>query len=309
MTKIIRNFNNIKLNDKKSIVTIGSFDGVHLGHQQILNKLKKISQNKNLISYVIFFEPLPKEFFLKEQAPKRISSLRDKILNISKMGIDNIICIKFNKKLINTTADNFIKEFLMKKLNIAHIIIGDDFKFGKNRQGDFNLLEKFSHQFNFKVDKVSTFTHHDKRISSSYIRECIESHNLDIVKNLIGSNLIINSRVIHGNKNGRKIGFPTANIKLQKNSILKGVYLTKVEIDNKKYFGITNAGTRPTIDGKNNLLETFIFDFNDYIYNKHIKVEVLKFIRAEKKFSSFIALKEQIFIDVNKAKQLIKSIK
>ncbi|TDT70708.1 FMN adenylyltransferase /riboflavin kinase [Allofrancisella inopinata] len=290
---------------QNTAVAIGAFDGIHLGHQTVINKLLSISYLNILVPFVFFFEPLPKEFFRKEKLPTRIYDFRNKIININHAGIKNIICQKFNEQFANIDAEEFVTEYLVKKLKIKHIIIGDDFKFGKNRKGDYNLLEQLSKKYDFQVDKISTLTLNNQRISSSQIRTAIENHKLENAAKLLGKPLRINSRVIHGQKNGRKIGFHTANQKLLKNSVLKGVYLTKIYIDDEVFYGVSNAGTRPTVDGKNNLLETHIFNFNREIYKKHITVEILEFIRAEKKFNSFDELKDQIAKDIQAAKRLI----
>ena len=302
--KIIRHLEHIST-DKNSIVTIGAFDGVHLGHQAVISKLKQIAKDKNLTPYVIFFEPLPKEYFLKEQKLERIQNLRDKIISIRDTGIDNIVCLRFDKKLINIEAEEFIENYLVNKLKIKHIIVGDDFRFGKNRKGDFNLLQEFSKTHSFNIDKLSTMNIDNKRISSSLVRQAFQEHQLDSIRNFTNRKINITGRVIHGQKNGRKIGFNTANLKLPKNSVLKGVYFTKTTIDGNDYYGVTNAGTRPTVCGKHNLLETHLFDFNQDIYQKHICVEILDFIRPEIKFSNFEALVKQIKKDVEIAKNLI----
>jgi len=288
-------------------IAIGSFDGVHLGHQAIIAELKKISKNNNLEPYIFFFEPLPKEFFMKENAPLRVYDFRNKVLNIEKNGIENIICQKFNQKFANITAEDFV-DFLTKMLNVKHIIIGDDFKFGKARKGDYELLKRLSVENDFTVDKVSTLSLDNHRVSSTDIRKAFANHDLVTVSELLGQSYQINGRVIHGQQNGRKIGFHTANLKLLKSSVLKGVFFTKTYIDGKSYYGVTNAGTRPTVDGKNNLLETHLFDFSDDIYGKHITVEILKFIRAEKKFASFDELKEQIAKDIKTAKIMVAEL-
>jgi riboflavin kinase/FMN adenylyltransferase len=303
--KIIRHLNRFST-ENNSIITIGAFDGVHLGHQAVILKLKEIAKVKNLIPYVIFFEPLPKEYFQKEKAPNRVSSLRDKIITLRKYGIENIICIRFNEKFTNIEATDFIEKYLVSTLKTKHIIIGDDFKFGKARKGDFDLLQEYSTNHDFAVAKLSTLNIENHRISSSLVRNAFKEHDLPKVRQLTNRQIVVTGRVIHGQKNGRKIGFNTANLKLPKNSVLKGVYLTKVTIDSKSYFGVTNAGTRPTVCGKHNLLETHIFDFNQDIYQKHICVEMLEFIRPEKKFDSFDELKSQIAKDITTAKNLIK---
>lgn len=301
--KIITDINKYIPSSPKAIA-IGSFDGVHLGHQAIITELKKISQINNLEPYIFFFEPLPKEFFMQDNAPLRIYNFRNKALNIKKTGINNIICQKFNQRFANIDAEYFI-DFLIEKLNVKHIIVGDDFRFGKARKGDYELLKKLSTKSDFSVDKVSTLNLDNHRVSSTDIRQAFANHDLKTITELLGHSYQVNGRVIYGQQNGRKMGFHTANLKLLKNSVLKGVFLTKVYIGNKSFYGVTNAGTRPTVDGKNNLLETHIFDFSDNIYGKHITVEILSFIRAEKKFASFDELKEQIAKDIEVAKKLI----
>ncbi|AJC49490.1 bifunctional riboflavin kinase/FAD synthetase [Allofrancisella guangzhouensis] len=292
---------------KNTAIAIGAFDGVHLGHQAVINKLLSISYLSNLVPYIFFFEPLPKEFFRKDKPPTRIYDLRNKIININHAGIKNIICQKFDERFANIDAKEFVIEYLIKKLKTKHIIVGDDFRFGKDRKGNYELLEQLSKSYDFQVDKISTLNLNNQRVSSSQIRTAIEKHHLKDAEELLGKRISINSRVIHGQKNGRKIGFHTTNQRLLKNSVLKGVYLTKIYIDDEIFYGVSNAGTRPTIDGKNNLLETHIFDFNKEIYKKHITVEVLKFIRAEKKFNSFDELKDQITKDIQTAKRLIST--
>lgn len=305
--KIITNLNKTKDSLPKAIA-IGSFDGIHLGHQAIVKKLLTIAKENNLVPYILFFEPLPKEFFSKERAPLRIYDFRNKVINLHKLGVEYIICQKFNTKFANITAKEFIEEFLVKKLNTKHIIVGDDFKFGKNRGGDYELLNQYSQTHDFSVDKVSTLNLDNHRISSSDIRQAITNHDLAEANKLLGESLKINSRIIHGKKNGRKIGFNTTNQKLPKNSALKGVYLTRIFIDDEIFYGVTNAGTRPTIDGKNNLLETHIFNFNRDIYGKHITTEIVSFIRTEIKFNSFEELKSQIFKDIQTAKKIITTL-
>lgn len=304
--KITTHFKKMKT-ESPTAIAIGSFDGVHLGHQAIIKKLRSIASQNNLIPFVLFFEPLPKEFFIGDKAPSRIYDFRNKILNIQKVGIENVICQKFNQKFASIEAESFI-DFLTQKLNVKHIIIGDDFKFGKNRKGDFNLLKTLETEKDFTVDRVSTLNLDNHRVSSTDIRKAFKSQDINKIVELLGDSYKLNGRVIHGQQNGRKIGFHTANLKLPKNSVLKGVFLTRVTIDNQIYYGVTNAGTRPTVDGNNNLLETHIFDFNKDIYNKHITVEIISFIRSEKKFSSFAELKEQITKDTQIAKKMITSL-
>lgn len=304
--KIIRYLKNFSTKNK-SVITIGSFDGVHLGHRSLLIKAMQIAKKNKLTPYVLFFEPIPKEYFITNQAPGRIYDIRNKIINLKKIGIKNIICLRFNSRFANILAEDFIRDFLVSKLKAKHIIIGNDFKFGRKRLGNYDMLRNLSKIYNFKVEKVLDFNVANMKVSSTKIRKALNDKNLTKATNLLGNTIKLNGRVIQGQKNGRKIGFHTANLRLSKNSIIRGVYFTRVYIDNEIYYGITNAGTRPTIDGKNHMLETHVFDFNREIYSQHITIEILNFIRDEKKFHSVEELKNQIQQDITIAKKLMYS--
>ncbi|TNF66397.1 MAG: bifunctional riboflavin kinase/FAD synthetase [Gammaproteobacteria bacterium] len=286
---------------KPTAVTIGSFDGIHKGHQFVLQNLNKIAQSNNLTPIVICFEPQPKEFFLKDKAPKRLTALRDRIQLIKRSGIDTILVLRFNEQLKNLTAKAFIETILVQGVNVKHILIGDDFRFGKNQQGDIQLLESIADAYNYTVDKLESFLYQDKRISSSIIRQLIKDGNFTDAKHYLGYSYRITGKIIHGDKNGRKLGFATINIPLKQAMAVAGVYVVKVSIDDKSYFGVANVGIRPTVKGLKRLLEVHIFNFNRSVYHKVAQIEFLHWLRNEVKFASLDDLKTQIALDTQQA--------
>lgn len=287
----------------KTAVTIGTFDGVHKGHQLILKQLKKYAKVHNLRPVVILFEPQPKEYFLKEKAPKRLSNLGDKIKLIQNYGIEIILCLQFNKYLKHLSALDFIKEILIDGLNAKYILIGDDFRFGYKQQGDFQLLEQYAKTYQYKIEKAPTFSYEEKRISSSEIRKLILAGNFKKAAQLLGHPYRLSGKIARGNQRGRTIDFPTINIQLKNNMAVSGVYVVEIKLNNKIHNGVANVGRRPTVDGITRLLEVFIFDFNQDVYNNHAEIVFLHWLRNEVKFESFEKLKQQIKLDVDNAKQ------
>ncbi len=306
--KIIRGLHNLKnfqiKNSGPSVVTIGAFDGMHLGHQEVINSLKKYPGKK----VVIMFEPvLPKEFFSKSPIP-RLSRLRDKLIFLDQLGIDAVLAIKFNQRFSEISPDDFIKNILISGLNTRFLIIGDDFRFGFKRAGDFELLKS---QTCFQTFSTLTFVKDNKRVASSWVRELVMAGDFEGVKNLLGRPYSLSGKVGHGDKKGRVLGFPTLNIFLKKPMAVSGVYLVKVVgIENKIFYGVANIGIRPTLtQGLKRLLEIYLFlgqeepELNAYGLN--ISVEFIQKIRDEKKFESLEGLKTQIFQDVCRAKLLL----
>lgn len=291
---------------QKTIVTIGAFDGLHQGHQTLLQQVAQIAKQSQWSSAVICFEPQPKEFFLGDLAPPRISLFRDKMLAFKAMPIDYVFSLKFDAKMAILSAEDFVLHYLIKLLNVAHVVIGDDFRFGKDRCGDFQLLKTMGDQYGFKVSQMSTLLNHDQRVSSSMIRQQLENGAFVNANKLIGRSYTINARVKHGAKNGRKIGFPTLNMSIPREIALKGVYIVSTEISGETYYGIANIGVRPTLCGEQRLLETHLFNFNQEIYGSHLEISFLYKIRSEKKFASFDALANQIKLDKDFAIQWLE---
>jgi riboflavin kinase/FMN adenylyltransferase len=290
--KIIRNTN---LEQLPCVVTIGNFDGVHLGHQALLTEVKKRAHDLKLESAVITFEPNPKDYFSQNKPQTRISSLREKIELFNEIKIDRVHIIKFNQEFSKVTANEFIS-VLIKQLKVKEIVVGEDFCFGRGREGDIKQLSASSMKLNIKNKILMD----GKRISSTLIRNLLANDKLDQANKYIGRPYSISGKVVHGEKRGRKIGFPTANIHMRHNRPpLKGVFAVKFQ----NHFGVANLGIRPSIKGEKKLqLEVHLLNFSSDLYGQHVSVIFLKKLRDEKKFKSLDELKEQIKLDVIKAK-------
>lgn len=300
--KFIYGINNVNLS-KGCVLTIGNFDGVHLGHKYLLNILCKEGYNRKLPVIVILFEPHPVEFFTN-QSIYRITCLRRKLYYLSKAGIDLVICMHFNKYLSSNTPEMFMN-LLVNKLSLKFLIIGKDFRFGYNRTGDFISLKEFGIKYGFKVVKIKNFYIKKNKVSSSLIRKLLLQDKLKEAQYFLGRPFYIFGKVIYGNAFGRKIGFPTANISLNKYTPpIKGIYAVFVyEEKNKiKLPGIANIGIRPTLLGEKVQCEVHIFNICINLYGKYIYVEIIKKIRKEEKFSSVYILKKQIIQDIKIAK-------
>ena len=309
---LIRGLKNLSLfnerfEKEKLVVTIGNFDGLHLGHKKIIHKMKDVASSSNSKTMVIFTEPHAKEFFsfnkdITEQ-PTRISPWRDKFKRLENESVDYAFFLKFNISLQTMVPEVFIKEVL-DSLNISHLLIGDDFRFGQDRKGDYTLLQKWSDSKGIKLSKLPTFSIEKRRVSSSWIRETLSKGDFEMTKDLLGRPYSFEGKVVPGNRLGRTIGFPTANIWLPKNNLpIKGVFSVKIRLDMSELNGIANIGIRPTVGGTSPVLEVNIFDFKKDIYGKRLKVQFVKKIRDEKKFDGLEELKTQIAKDVKTAQE------
>lgn len=294
-------------------LTIGNFDGVHLGHQQILARLQQQARALNVPSVVMLFEPQPKEFFAKkvqnQTAPARLMRLRDKLHCFQQTDVDYVLCVQFNQAFSALSPEDFIQQLLVEKLNVKYLSVGDDFHFGAKRAGNFATLQAAGTQFGFLVENSHSHKLGAERISSSFIRNALASDDLALVEKLLGKPYSIRGRIAHGNKLGRTIGFPTANIMLNRLvTPLQGVYAVSVETPQGKFNGIANVGNRPTINGTKPLLEVHIFDFYGDLYGKAVAVDFLHKVRNETKFESFDALKLQIEKDVAEVKAYFQTV-
>lgn len=306
--KLIRNTVAQQQNPKGCVATIGNFDGIHLGHQKIINHLKEKSKALNLPLTVISFEPLPAEYFMPEP-PTRIYPLRDKLRLLAKLGVDNCLCLRFNSTLANMQPQSFIDSILSQYLNVKYLAVGDDFRFGHKRKGDFALLKSAGKHADMQVIDTATVKTSGERVSSTRIRNSLKKGDLATSNKLLGHKYQLSGRIRHGDKRGRTIGFPTLNMKLPENiALARGVYAVKVHgLADVVLNGVANLGSRPTVNGDENRLETYLFDFNKEVYGSYVCVELLEFIRAEKRFDSFESLKLQIEKDSNKAKLICSS--
>ena len=297
---ITSNFNIPSVN-----LAIGNFDGIHIGHQKIIQKLVNESNKMNVQSAILDFNPHPRQFFTKNYDDFNVVDEKTKIELLDQLNVDYYITLKFDSALASLSASEFIENFLSKKLKINNLTVGYDFKFGKDRQGDVNLLKKLSSKYNYNILIINPVLDPSTSeiYSSSLVRKNIKDGNFERVSSLLGRNWIMQGTVVRGDKRASKINFPTANI-IPSNLIKpkKGVYVVKVQYINKYINGIANFGVRPTIDGKKLLLEVHLFDFNQDIYGKELTVEFLTFIRDEKKFNNFTLLTEQIQKDIQLAK-------
>ncbi|QOL25780.1 bifunctional riboflavin kinase/FAD synthetase [Thalassotalea sp. LPB0316] len=307
--QLIRGINNIQPEDHGCVLTIGNFDGVHLGHQRVIEALIEKAKQHNAVPTVMVFEPQPQELFAGDKAPARLTRLRDKYRYLAELGVERLMCVSFSKAFASQTAQTFIEELLVKRLGVKHLIIGDDFRFGKQRQGDFNMLKVYGERLGFSVTDTASFKLEDCRISSTAIRQALEQDHLAEAARMLGRDYAISGKVFHGEKNGRKFGFPTANVSLKRRvSPVSGVYAVRVKHNEQEYFGVANIGCRPTLAGVRQQLEVHIFDFNQMIYGQHIEVIMLKKLRAERKFDSLDALTQQIKIDSEQAKDFVSAL-
>jgi len=304
--KIYNNLN-IKNHHKNSVIAIGNFDGIHLGHQKVILQAKQKAKKNKLPLGLITFEPVPAMFFNSKIKNHRINSLAQKKIQLEKFKIDFLIIIKFNKLFSLLNAEQFIKRIIYNRIKSKYVFVSKNFRFGRKRQGNINTLKKFENIFGFKTIITSPLRDSKKTISSSLIRKKISLGKIKEANKLLSRPWCVKGKVIKGKRRGRKIGFPTCNIKLRNYIMPKlGVYSVIVETNYFKKQGIANIGYRPTFNGQNLLLEVNIFGINKNLYNKEVNVNFIKFIRSEKKFKGLEQLKKQIKIDIIQAKKNVQ---
>lgn len=296
----------IKPHHRGCVATIGSFDGVHLGHQAILARLLSVAQERGLPAVAILFEPQPLEYF-KQQPPARLMRLREKVEALFAAGAQRVVCLKFDNHLRGLTGQEFIEQVLVDKLAVGHLEIGDDFRFGCGRSGDFALLEQAGKQHQFTVTKANTLVMGTERVSSTRIRHLLEQDQLEAAADLLGAPYSMTGRVVYGKQLGRSIGVPTANVALGRHRRpLTGVYAVEATHRNggQRQFGVANVGTRPTVDGgAKPVLEVHLFDFDGDLYGECLQVTFKAKLRNEQKFETLEQLKDQIQNDIEHSKQ------
>jgi riboflavin kinase/FMN adenylyltransferase len=305
--RLIRGLNHLEPFPDGCVLTIGNFDGLHLGHQQVIDKLADKGRQLNLPTVAMVFEPQPLEYFLADHAPSRLTRLREKAIQFAKSPIDALLVLPFNRKLADYDAEQFISEILVKHLKVKHLVIGDDFHFGKARRGNFAMLQSKGLEFGFSVENSVSFELSGLRISSTLIRDALGDGQLAEAKRMLGRDYSVCGRVAHGDKRGRQLGFPTANIEmLRRNTPMVGVFaVTMTGLDDKTYQGVANLGNRPTFDGgAKAVLETHLFNFSGDIYGRYVEVHFKAKIRDEIRFANFEALQAQIKLDVQAAQQI-----
>jgi riboflavin kinase/FMN adenylyltransferase len=286
-------------------LTIGNFDGVHRGHQAMLGRLKQAAQALGVPACVLTFEPHPREFFTPDQAPARLTSLREKLELLAGFGVDRVYILRFGRQLAQLGADEFIDRILRQGLDARWVQVGDDFRFGAKRAGDFSLLQQAGERYGFQVEAMHSVTVDGVRVSSTAVREALARGDLTRATHFLGRPYFISGRVVHGDKTGRKLGYPTANIQMKHNKPpLSGIFAVELHgLGAKPWPGAASLGVRPTVkqNGKPTL-EVHLFGFSGEIYGRHVRVDFLHKLRDEMKFANLEALTAQIAADVEQAK-------
>ncbi len=302
--ELIRGEHNLRPRHRGCVATIGNFDGVHLGHQTVLGQLAEKAAELDVPTTVIAFEPLPREYFAGGRAPGRLTRLREKLQALRRFSVDRVLVLRFDRRLAEMPAEGFIERILVEGLGVRHLVVGDDFRFGRGREGDFHTLREAGRRHGFTVAHMLTFDIDGVRVSSTRVREALAAGDLETAARLLGRPYRMSGRVAHGDKRGRAIGFPTANIRLaRKVSPLQGVFAVELYgLEDEPLPGVANVGTRPTVDGTEARLEVHLLDFDRDIYGRHVHVEFLRKIREERRFESLEALIRQIRRDVEAAR-------
>ena len=301
------NFTNYN-NSNATIVTIGTFDGVHIGHQKIIKRLVDIAHKKHLNSVVLTFFPHPRMVLQNNNDIKLLNTIEERETILSDLGLDYLVVKTFTKKFANLSAEEFVKNILVDKLNAKHIIIGYDHRFGKGRSANIDDLKSFGKQYDFEVEEISVQDIEDVSVSSTKIRIALNDGDILTANTYLGYSFYITGKVVKGKGLGRKIGFPTANIEIAEDYKLipkNGVYVIKTSIENKLVYGMMNIGMNPTVNGTKKTIESHFFNFNNDIYNQTLKIEFVARLRDEQKFESVELLKKQLKLDEKNAKVFI----
>ncbi len=311
--QLLRGLHNPGLGEKGCVATIGNFDGVHRGHQAIIERVIHRANEFSVPALVIVFEPQPLEFFNQDAAPPRLMTFREKFGALAEFDLDYVFCLKFDASLAGLSAEAFVERVLVEHLHIRHLVVGDDFRFGDDRAGDFALLESLGQCFTYSVENTPTCTDGaegaDARISSTRIRACLEAGQLPAAASLLGRPYRMTGKVVHGEKLGRQLGFPTANVNLNRIKLpMTGVFVVKVKReDGSELDGVANLGVKPSVGRFKPNLEVYVLNFDDDLYGEAIEVEFRHQLRDEQRFDGLDALKRQIAVDVEAARQYLAS--
>ena len=302
--QLVRGLHNLRPQHRGCVATIGNFDGVHRGHQAILARLRERAVELAVPSCVVIFEPQPREYFAPDAAPARLARLRDKLALLEAEGIDQVLCLAFNQRLSKLSASEFVDTILIDGLGVKHLEVGDDFRFGCDRAGDFDFLTQAGSLQGFTVEAAQTVEMNGIRVSSTQVRKALAAAKFDLAERLLGRPFQICGRILHGQKLARQLGWPTANVQLKRRKVpLAGVYLASALIDGKPWPGVANIGVRPTVagDGRPHL-EIHLLDFAGDLYDRRLTVVFHQKLRDEQRFASLEALKSAIDADVAAAR-------
>ena len=302
--ELIRGLHNLTARHRGCAATIGTFDGLHLGHQSVLGQLSERADELGLATVVIVFEPQPQEYFAPDEAPPRLTRFREKMKALHRFAVDRVLCLRFDLGLASLEAEDFIQRIRIDGLDVKYLVVGDDFRYGRGRKGTFASLEEAGRASGFPVVNMHTFSAGGERISSTRIRQALASGDLDTAESLLGRPYRMCGRVAYGDQRGRTIGYPTANIYLHRKAApVDGVFAVELfGVEGEPLAGVANVGTRPTVDGTRSLLEVYLFDFDRDIYGRYVDVNFLHKLRPERRFESFDLLRQQIDRDVEEAR-------
>ncbi|MDH4276154.1 MAG: bifunctional riboflavin kinase/FAD synthetase [Gammaproteobacteria bacterium] len=306
--EIIRGIHNLRARHQGCVATIGNFDGVHRGHQAVLRLTRERAREHGAPSTVILFEPQPLEFFAAENAPARLHRLREKLECLESLGLERVLCLRFNRALADMEAAHFVQRVLVQGLGVRHLIVGDDFHFGHRRQGNFALLQTIGAQVGFAVEATPSLTLDEHRVSSTAIRDALQVGDLDAAARLLGRPYRIGGHVVRGDQRGRTLGFPTANVLLKRRVVpVRGVFAVRVHcLGPTSLPAMANIGNRPTVGGVRTQLEVHLFDISQDLYGRYIEVEFVRYLRPEQRFQSLDALKSQLALDEGAARAALK---
>ena len=306
--RLVRHPHKLAAGPRGCVATIGNFDGVHLGHQAVIRQLRTQADRLDLPAVVLTFEPQPQEYFAPERAPARLTSFREKAELLAACGVDVVCCLRFGESLAGQSPADFAERLLVRGLGVKSLVIGDDFRFGKGRTGDVDFLAEFGRHAGFDVLPTQTCLIEGERVGSGRIRTALAGGRFETAAELLGRPYSIRGRVVHGDKRGRVLGFPTANIGLRRRRPpLHGIYAVTVrELDDRSREGVASVGTRPVFDGGEFVLETFLFDFDEDLYGRRVSVEFRTLLRPERDFPSVEALQAQMHEDVEAARAYFK---
>jgi riboflavin kinase/FMN adenylyltransferase len=302
--ELVRGLHNLRPRHRGCVATIGNFDGVHIGHQAILKRLRERAAELQLPSCVVIFEPQPREFFQPDTAPVRLSRLRDKLELLAGQGVDRVLCLAFNRRLRELSAAAFVEQVVLDGLAVEHLEIGDDFRFGCDRAGDFDFLQQAAASHGFSLERAATVELDGARVSSSRVREALAQADFALAERLLGRPYAISGRVLHGQKLGRQLGAPTANIQIKRRRVpLSGVYLVSTEVDKLQQAGVANIGLRPSVssDGRAHL-EAHLLDFSGDLYGRRLTLVFHRKLRDEQRYASLEELKSAIAADIATAR-------
>ncbi len=301
--ELIRGLHNLRPRHRGCVATIGNFDGLHLGHQAMLRRLRAQADALDLPATVISFEPLPRELFAPDQAPPRLSSLRDKVYMLRTAGVDRFLCLRFNRQLAGMEPEAFIRDLLLDGLGVRYLLVGDDFRFGRERRGDHTMLRQAAGEHGFSLDDTPTVSLGDRRVSSTWVREALAAGDLPLAERLLGRCYSLSGRVVNGDRIGRELGFPTANLAMRRRPPMDGVVVAEVAVEGGPWLpAVGSVGTRPTVNGRRPVCEVHLLDWSGDLYGRHLEVRFRHWLRGQEHYPDLEQLKRQIALDADAAR-------